>query len=190
MRFAMKILPVLLFAIYFTSCVKPFNPPVISSGNLNYLVVDGFITPGTATTIKLSRTLNLSDSFMFVPELNAQLFIEGLSGSSFGFQSGIGGVYTCPAPFLSNDDKYRLHIYLSNGKEYVSDYVEVKQSPPIDSLEWQETDDISVYVNTHDPASKAKYYKWEYDETVEYRATYESLIDYRGDTLAFLEPSE
>src|SRR5689334_13146677 len=149
MRCAMKILPVFLFAIYLTSCVKPFNPPVISSGNLNYLVVDGFITPGTATTIKLSRTLNLSDSFMFVPELNAQLFIEGLSGSSFGFQSGIGGVYTCPAALLANDYKYMLHIYLSHAKQYVSDYVDVEQSRPIDSVECQKQEDIAVHVITN-----------------------------------------
>jgi hypothetical protein len=186
----MKILAVLLFVMYLFSCVKPFNPPVVTSGNLNYLVVDGFIVPGTASTIKLSRTLNISDSFRFVPELNAQLFIEGLTGSSFSFQTGIDGVYTCAAPFLSTDDKYRLHIYLADGREYASDYVEVKQSPPIDSLEWQEKGDISVYVNTHDPAGKAKYYKWEYDETVEYRAVYESLVDFRDGALVFLEPDE
>jgi hypothetical protein len=190
MRTAMKILTVVLLLMLVFSCVKPFNPPVISSGNLNYLVVDGFIMPGTATTIKLSRTLNISDSFRFVPELNAQLFIEGLSGSSYSFQSGIDGAYTSPAAFLSNEDEYRLRIILSDGKEYLSDYVEVKQSPPIDSIEWEETGDVSIYVNTHDPTGKARYYKWEFDETVEYRATYESFLDYKNHELIFLEPDQ
>ena len=190
MRGAMKILTVVMIALCMVSCIKPFNPPVISSGNLNYLVVDGFIMPGTATTIKLSRTLNISDSFRFVPEQNAQLFIEGLSGSSYSFQTGIDGVYTSPAVFLSNDDKYRLHIYLSDGREYTSDYVEAKQSPPIDSLEWEEADDVSIYVNTHDPAGKARYYKWEFDETVEYRSIYESFVDYKDHQLIFLDPDQ
>jgi hypothetical protein len=164
---------------------------VISSGNLNYLVVDGFIVPGSATTIKLSRTLNITDSFRFVPELNAQLFIEGQSGATFTFQAGFEGVYTSPAAFLSSDDKYRLRIILSDGKEYLSDYVEVKQSPPIDSVEWQEgTDDVSIFVNTHDPAGKARYYKWEYDETMEYRALFDSFLDFRDGQLIFLEPHE
>jgi hypothetical protein len=189
MRRRAKILSAVLTVIFF-SCVKPFNPPVINSANLNYLVVDGFIMPGAATTIKLSRTLNISDSFQFVPELNAQLYIEGLSGSSFSFQTGINGIYTSPAAFLSNDDQYRLRIVLSDGKEYLSDYVEVKQSPPIDSLEWEEKEDISIYANTHDPSGKARYYKWEFDETVEYRATYESFIDYKDHQLIFLEPDE
>jgi len=190
MRRAMNISMVVLLVMCLFSCVKPFNPPVISSANLNYLVVDGFIMPGTATTIKLSRTLNISDSFRFVPEINAQIFIEGLSGTSFSFQSGIDGVYTSPAPFLANDEKYRLHIYLSDGKEYVSDYVEVKQSPPIDSLEWEEARDVSIYVNTHDPTGKARYYKWEFDETSEYRATYDSFLDYKNGEIIFLEPNE
>ena len=63
MRGMMNILIVVLLVGYVFSCDKPFNPPVLSSGNLNYLVVDGFIMPGTSTTIKLSRTLNISDSF-------------------------------------------------------------------------------------------------------------------------------
>jgi hypothetical protein len=185
-----KILFFVLSAVLFTACVKPFNPPVISSGNLNYLVVDGFIVPGSATTIKLSRTLNISDSFQFIPERNAQLFIEGLSGSSFSFQTGNEGVYTSPAVFLSPDDKYRLHIILQDGKEYASDYEEVKQSPPVDSLEFQEDDDISIYVNTHDSTGKARYYKWEYDETMEYHAIYESFLEFKDGQIIFLEPDE
>jgi hypothetical protein len=177
-------------AVMFTACVKPFNPPVVSTGNLNYLVVDGFIVPGAATTIKLSRTLNISDSFQFVPERNAQLFIEGESGSSYSFQTGNEGVYTSPAVFLTPDDRYRLHIVLQDGKEYASDYEEVKQSPPIDSLEFQEEDDISIYVNTHDSSGKARYYKWEYDETMEYHAIYESLLEFQDGQIIFLEPDQ
>jgi hypothetical protein len=190
MRGMMKILSVVLLMMLMFSCVKPFNPPAITSANLNYLVVDGMIEPGSATTIRLSRTLNIADSFRFVPELNAQLYIEGLSGSSFSFQTGIDGVYTFPSAFLTSDDKYRLRITLSDGKEYLSDYVEVRQSPPIDSLEWEEKDDISIYVNTHDPAGKARYYKWEFEETVEYRAIYESFLDYKDHQLIFLEPDQ
>ena len=190
MRVSIKIFTVAILSMYLFSCVKSFNPPVLQSANLNYLVVDGFIVPGSATTIKLSRTLNISDSFRFVPELNAQLYIEGLSGSSYSFQTGFDGVYTSPAAFLSNDDQYRLRIVLSDGKEYQSDYVEVKQSPPIDSLEWEEKGDISIYANTHDPSGKARYYKWIFDETVEYRSIYESFIDFKNGEIIFLNPDE
>ena len=190
MRSICKVILMGLVTFSFSSCVKPFNPPILSSGNLNYLVVDGFIIPNSATTIKLSRTLNITDSFQVVPELNAQLFLESLSGTSFSFQNGIDGLYTSTAAFLSADDQYRLRIKLADGKEYLSDYVEVKQSPPIDSLEWEETDDISVYANTHDPAGKARYYKWEFDETVGYRALFDSFLDFQNGHLVFLEEDQ
>ena len=66
----------------------------------------------------------------------------------------------------------------------------MKQSPPIDSVTWEEDRDVFVYVNTHDPAGKARYYKWDFDETVEYRAIYESLIDFRNGEIIFLSPDE
>jgi hypothetical protein len=190
MRYALNIILAVIVSMCVCSCVKPFNPPILSSGNLNYLVVDGFILPNSATTIKLSRTLNITDSFHVVPELNAQLFLESLSGTSYSFQTGIDGSYTSTAAFLSPDDQYRLRIKLADGKEYLSDYVEVKQSPPIDSLQWEETDDISVYANTHDPSGKARYYKWEFDETVEYRALFDSFLDFQNGHIVFLNEDQ
>ena len=187
---AFKIISGVLIMMFAVACIKPFNPPAITAANLNYLVVDGFITPGTASTIKLSRTLNISDSFMFVPELNAQLYVEGLSGSSFSFQSGQNGSYTTTVTSLTPDDQYRLRVVLADGKQYLSDYVVVKQSPPIDSVEWEEEDDISIFVNTHDPTGNARYYKWEFEETVGYKALYDSFLDYKDGQIIFLEPDE
>jgi hypothetical protein len=125
-----------------------------------------------------------------IPELNAQLYLEGMSGSQLTFQSGVENSYTCPTAFISRDDKYRLRIILQDGKEYLSDYVEVKQSPPIDTVEWEEDDDVSIYVSTHDPLGKARYYKWEYDEAMEYRATYEAIVDWIDGQFIFLEPNQ
>jgi hypothetical protein len=184
-----KILFIATALISLVSCIKPFNPPAVTSANLNMLVVDGFIVPGSATTIRLSRTLNITDSFQVIPERNAQMYIEGKSGASFAFQSDVDGTYTSTAAFISPDDQYRLRIILQDGKEYLSDFVEVKESPPIDSLNWEEgRDDVSILVNTHDPAGRARYYKWEFDETVEYRAIYESLLDYVDGQIIFLDP--
>src|SRR5678816_2444844 len=138
MRFDLKILPVIIIVAFAMSCVKPFNPPAISSANLNMLVVDGLIIPGSASKSKLSRSLNITDTFKLVPERNAILFLEGSAGSSISFQTDTGGVYTSVSSFLPSDDQFRLRIKLQDGKEYLSDFVEVKKSPPIDSVEWEE----------------------------------------------------
>jgi hypothetical protein len=191
MRFDLKILPVIIIVAFAMSCVKPFNPPAISSANLNMLVVDGLIIPGSASKIKLSRSLNITDTFKLVPERNAILFLEGSAGSSISFQTDTGGVYTSVSSFLPSDDQFRLRIKLQDGKEYLSDFVEVKKSPPIDSVEWEEKGkDINIYINTHDPDNQAKYYKWDFDETVEYHAVYDSFLDFVDGQIIFLEPDQ
>ena len=191
MRIALKILPVIIIVFGAISCVKPFNPPAITASNLNMLVVDGLIIPGSASRIKLSRSLNITDSFKLIPEVNAVLLLEGSAGSSVSFQTDTGGVYTSVSSFLPADNQFRLRIKLQDGKEYLSDFVEVKKSPPIDSVEWEEKgNDINIYANTHDPANHAKYYRWEFDETVEYRAVYDSFIDFVNGQIIYLEPDQ
>ncbi|RYY13751.1 MAG: DUF4249 domain-containing protein [Chitinophagaceae bacterium] len=185
-----KILLMVMPLMLFVSCIKSFNPPAISAANLNMLVVDGYIVPGSATTIRLSRTLNITDSFHVVPEQNAQLFLEGQTGTSTAFQTGFDGTYTCPTAFIALDDQYRLRIKLQDGKEYLSDFVPVKQSPTIDSVEWEEEKDVNIYVTTHDPTGNARYYKWEYEETTEYRANYEAVLDWIDNQFVFLEPDQ
>jgi len=57
-----------------TSCVKPYEPAEIKADH-HFLVVDGVINsgPGSATTIILSRTRRLTDTVLFIPEVNAQV---------------------------------------------------------------------------------------------------------------------
>jgi len=69
-------------ALYFTiiatacSCKKPYLPPAINSPN-SYLVVEGAINSGSGpTTIKLSRTVNLSNKITVNPVTGAVLTVE------------------------------------------------------------------------------------------------------------------
>lgn len=170
-----------------SGCIKPFLAPP-STNNLNFLVVDGTITVGAPIKIKLSRTKNLIDTVETVPESGAQMQLESASGLVFPFVSTAQGVYA--AEGATALEQYRLRIRTNDGKEYLSDFVETKISPAIDSLEWQENDDIFIYVNTHDPEAKARYYRWEFEETEEYHAVYDSNIEYRDSQLLFLRPDE
>ena len=70
---------------------------------------------------------------------------------------------------LDISQKYSIAITTSNGHKYSSDFVEVKQTPAIDSLYWEyQPNDFNVYVNTHDPNNKTIYYRWDYIETWEH----------------------
>ena len=166
-------------------CVKPFVAAPQKADN-SFLVIDGLLNANGQTVIRLSRTRNLSDTVASSPENGAQVFIQNESGGSINFTSTNDGEYTSQDSLLNTGLKYRLRIVTSNSKEYLSDYLEVRQTPDIDSLHWEQHDDIFVYVNTHDPSNQSKYYRWEFSETSEYHAVYESVLDYINGTIVFL----
>ena len=76
-----------LLLMMMAQCKKPYTPVVFTKGD-NYLVVDGFIntSPGGITTIVLSRTKNLTDTVVSIPERNAGVAIQSAAGSSYPLQ--------------------------------------------------------------------------------------------------------
>jgi hypothetical protein len=180
---------VLFFMVAAVACIKPFQSPR-SARNLGYLVVDGTIQIGSPSSIKLSRTKNISSDSSNVPELNAKLFIENEGGEVYNFKQDSAGLYTSVGNPVSFDSKYRLRIETEDGGRFASDFVEAKQSPPIDSVSWKENDQVYIYVNTHDPSNQTKYYRWEYEETGQYHTAYESYGDYVNGQIVFLTPEQ
>jgi hypothetical protein len=180
---------VLLFMLTTVACIKPFQSPH-AARDLGYLVVDGTIQIGSPSTIKLSRTKNISDDISNIPELNAKLFIETEGGQVFNFKQDSAGIYTSVGNPVSFDQKYRLRIETKDGGRFASDFVEAKQSPPIDSVNWKENNEVYIYVNTHDPSNKTKYYRWEYEETSQYQTFYESYGDFIDGQIVFLTPEQ
>lgn len=112
-------------------CKEPYDLPVVLK-NTNFLVVEGLITPDT-TTIALSRTRNLGDTTSLIPELNATVLIQAERGGFYTLQRRNDGIYSIGALPLNLTDRYRVRI-LSSNSEYLSEYVSIKQTPPIDSV--------------------------------------------------------
>ena len=162
-------------------CKKPYSPAVISSSN-NYLVVEGIINTGNdSTVVKLSRTVNLTAGVSSLPELNATVIIQDDQNQSYSLKSNGNGVYVSPVLVLDNTRKYRLSITTSDGKIYLSDYVPAVASPPIDSIGFKVVSNgLQIYVNTHDPNNHTHYYRWDYDETWQFHAKYESYYISNG----------
>ena len=158
----------LLFA-----CVKPYEPPAIRAKN-NYLVIDGVINTNVngITTVILSRSKNLVDTISFIPELNAKIAIVSTSGTVYNLvDSNQQGKYKSAPLNLNPAGQYKIQITTSNNHQYESAFVNVKTTPAIDSISWNQDDltkGINLKVSTHDPNNQTKYYRWDFEETWQY----------------------
>ncbi|HVV54801.1 MAG TPA: DUF4249 domain-containing protein, partial [Mucilaginibacter sp.] len=178
MRVFAKILIFLcLYAILIT-CKKPYAPVIAGTGD-SYLVVDGFINSGSDSTfIRLSRTVSL-DSKNYDPETGATISIESDKNDTYFLTEISTGVYAVNNLNLPTDRKYRLHIITADHKEYASDFVENKISPPIDSISTKVAKNgVQFFVNTHDDSGKTRYYYFDYDEAWTYFAALYSNLNY------------
>jgi hypothetical protein len=166
------------------SCREAYVPPVVST-KTSFLVVEGFINNGSdSTLINLTRSFSLADSSSLQPELHAQLDVEGKDNSSYPLVEIGNGQYGVASLTLTNGVQYRLHIRTGAGKDYLSDFSDLKVSPPIDSINWKRTDSgLQIYANTHDPQAASRYYRWEYQQTWQFNSIYYSSAKYIGDTV-------
>ncbi len=153
--------------------------PHISQPAAGFLVVEGYINSGKDSTfIFLSRSSGL-DSIQIFPEPAAQVEVQSEQGASFPLAEQPGGKYAVVPLILDPAERYRVHISTSNGKEYVSDFSEVKITPPIDSVNWKAgPTKVTIYVSTHDDQQKSIYYQWSFEETWQYSPPYISNYIY------------
>ena len=168
-------------------CRQAYDPPAVSSPNA-YLVVEGFINSGPDSTyFTLSHTFNLSDTAVVSPELHAQVTVQGKDNSTYTLAEIGNGKYGAPLQGLNPAVQYRLDIRTIAGKEYASDFVAMKVSPPIDSVNWtQNNQGVQLYVNTHDPQGNSRYYRWNYQEVWEFHSAYFATSAYvNGQIVSF-----
>jgi hypothetical protein len=169
-------------------CKKAYEPAIVSSKN-SYLVVEGAINSGTDSTfIKLSHTVSIASKTTVQPELNATVAVEGDQNTSYPLKEIGNGNYACAGLKLDNTHKYRLSIKTSGNKQYLSDYVAVLNSPPIDSIHYDTYGTVfgpglNIYVNTHDNSKKVQYYRWEYEESWVFHSNFNSYFKSNGDTV-------
>jgi hypothetical protein len=166
-----------VLALGVVSCVQPYAPEVISQPN-NYLVVDGSINTGGVTTIRLARSRNLQDSGKIPVESKATLFIEQEGGGRYPLiESAMAGTYTSASLQLAAGKRVRLAIKTAGQREYLSDYIQVKNTPELDAVSWRlEPGGVQLYVNTHDPTAQARYYRWEFEETWKFTSAFHSVV--------------
>jgi hypothetical protein len=152
-------------------------PAAITATN-SYLVVEGTINTGNdSTIIKLSRTVKIDTTARSTPELHAIVTVESDSHAVYQLYETTPGTYASPSLNLPITQQYRLNIVTSDGGKYQSDFVETKQSPPIDSVGYTvKSNGVQVNLNTHDPSNHSIYYRWDYVETWMFHSVYSSAV--------------
>ncbi len=162
---------ILIYAmLLLTDCIEEFDPP--SAGFDNLLVVEALLTDENQPfEVKLSRSMPL-DTIVWIPESGAQVSISNGPGEKIGLEEVSEGIYRSWNINGKVGESYQLHINTSNGDSYVSDQVTMRDTPPIDSVNWKyekipngDVMGVQIYVNTHDPENNTWYYRWQLEET-------------------------
>jgi len=175
----------LLLLLTIGGCVEPYLPEVMQAPN-SYLVVNGFINADGPTTIQLYRTQNLSDGGPVPVEDRAIVMIQAEDGEQYRVHEEGNGVYVSDKHTLNFQKKYRLFIRTNKGDEYASDYVEVKQTPAIDAMDWAPVDrNVEIMVSTQDPNNKTWYYRWDYEHTWHYRSAFSTILKYEDGVVSY-----
>lgn len=143
-------------------CREEFNPNIAPT-DTNLLVVEGYIsTNSQKSTINLSRTSSLVESFLPV-ETGAIVILNGENSGTWNFIEEIPGQYTLTADLPINQ-AYRLSIQLRNNEGYISDLMQPIVSPEIGKLKYVKNDSgVSVQVDLQGN-EEATFFLWQYEE--------------------------
>ena len=158
------------------------------------MVVEGFMnaTNGVAT-VRLTHTMGVSEVREPDWERNAIVSIRSSTGFNHVLVPQDSGWYAVKDLSIDENTRYILHIKTQSGIEYVSDSIRVKKTPPIDKLNFGISSDgesLNILVTTHDPLNKTRYYKWDFVETYEYKASFYSGFHFRDNLLIYRKQEE
>jgi Domain of unknown function (DUF4249) len=166
--------------IVLVGCIDPYLPPEIKSSGA-ILVIDGHINTNSTSTIKLTRSQNLYENGDTGKVDGALVTLENENGVKYPLLAEGNGNYSL-APQALAPIKHRLTVRTPDAKQYASDFVEIKNSPPIDSVSWEVTPELGVeiHANTHSAESNIGYYRWKFEETWQYTSAFQSVYVYNS----------
>ena len=179
----------IIFIFLLGSCVSQFIPE--TKENQEILVVEGLITDQWGSgIIKLSSSLPLGTSSDAKPVSGCVVTISDDLGSYFQLFETEPGTYLAQGYVRGQIGRfYTLHIKtnttpINKSYSFESFPMEMKPVPQIDKIYYEKVtipdnnkyalpkEGCQIYLDTHDPSNQCKFYRWEYDETWEFRLPY------------------
>ncbi|MFN8242349.1 MAG: DUF4249 domain-containing protein [Bacteroidales bacterium] len=185
-----RLIILLVIILFSGSCVTQFVPDIPEDKSL--LVIEGMITDQPEPNyIRLSMSMPIGKTYSAEPVEGATVKItDDLGNEYFLFEAKPGTYATNQYSFRGIvGRKYSLHIQTHGSQthsySYESTPVELKPVPPIDSVyydkvlvsgepgKYNSVEACQIYVDSHDDSKQCSKYRWDYEETWEFRIPYE-----------------
>jgi len=164
-----------------TSCLERYHPDDLYLRD-GLLVINAHITDQVGVqTIEISRSANIEGP-RFEPEMDCFVLLSREDGESMEFRiSELPGHYTADldADFLSTGLQYQLQVITGDGKEYLSDFDQIRPVPAIDSIYYKvesrqingdegAVTGIRFYVDFTYDNEDYEFIRWDLTETYEF----------------------
>lgn len=173
---------IISFVFILTGCIEAFDPEINSSVEL--LVVDGSIIKNDSIQQVLISTSTDIDNPEYSPVVNCSVSVTDKLGNVFSFTEIDEGSYTAEIPeeYLVYGNEFRLDIVSPENKHYQSEWEELLESSPIDSIyseeEYYQSSSeqyeigLQFYADLKAPDTASKNYRWIIEETWEIHTEY------------------
>ena len=179
-------------------CVEPFSPELDPEDSENLLVVEGMVTdqPGPFR-IRLTFSVPVYDKWDLVadymPVEGAEVEIIDIWGNTFiQFDTGLGWYETKEKELQGIPGRtYQLAITTTERLQYESTPQLLRSVPSIDSVYWEEfrvtkfdqqvtyeQNWLRILADTRAPGNENAYFKWELEETWEFRMPKRVLVNH------------
>ncbi|WP_264565406.1 DUF4249 domain-containing protein [Flavobacterium sp. N3904] len=158
----------LLICFFINSCTEPYA--LQTNSYEEAIVIEAIITNELKNQeIKISKTYKFEENGPTF-ETGAQVYITDDLGNQYDFEEK-EGIYVSVIPFQAVPEReYRLSITTKEGKAYTSRNETLTPVNEIASIttniaEKDKQSGVQITVNSFDPSEKAKFYRFEYEET-------------------------
>jgi hypothetical protein len=179
--------------LYAVSCITPFEPS-IRQEDINKYVVSGLVTDGGSLQhVYVSMATPVSDP-SYIPVPGCTVLVRDESGNEFPMTETRKGYYTTSMAslYLVPGKAFRVEIVAPDGTRIESDYDFMPEGPEVDSVYFLKREiivepltgksikGIQFFLDLDAGNTNGRFFRWEVDETWEYRVAYPREWYYDG----------
>ncbi|MBR4788873.1 MAG: DUF4249 family protein [Bacteroidales bacterium] len=178
-----KTIYILAALLAVSSCIYPFSPDVMGTGE--GLVVEGDVLIGDISVFSLSSVSPLNGDATSRP--NGTVWVEDEFGNKYKSYSEKNKKVYVDLTDAPADRMYRIHVLLSNpgekwDPEYVSGWRYPQPEPVISSIDLEPTEsELNLTLSLQSPEGSSGCYRWDYELDWEYNADYQASFLYDPD---------